>query len=297
MVTRLAAGLVAGLFALGATPARAQVKDERKPDQAETIKKLEAELAKLRAVEEELKARLERLQVETQRKQQIERVERGTIERKIDDARKQAEIENKRAQAELQRATKLRDEQLQRVENDRVRERDNLGRLVEEVEKVQRLGDEKAKLAQIEREKTVRLRDEQQKFTQLDQERLAKLQEERARLVQREIDRTIELKLAGQDKPRVLVLEGSKGPVAYEKMSAQELKQVITKLQILLDEKVRAAEKENLGGEKIRPGTPDKAKPGLGEKVKPGAVSQDEILKRLDKLTQEVEELKRAIKK
>ena len=96
---------------------------------------------------------------------------------------------------------------------------------------------------------------------------------------------TLEVELKDQDKPKVLVLSsGDKQPVPYEKMSPQELKQVIVKLQTLLDEKMRNAEKAS--GEKVS-----------GEKVKPGAGSQDEILKRLDKLSYEVEELKRAIKK
>ena len=56
-----------------------------------------------------------------------------------------------------------------------------------------------------------------------------------------------------QDKPKVLVLNsGDKQPVPYEKMSPQELKQVIVKLQTLLDEKMRNAEKTS--GEKVKPG-------------------------------------------
>lgn len=70
-------------------------------------------------------------------------------------------------------------------------------------------------------------------------------------------------------------------------MSAAELKQVIAKLQILLEEKSRT-EKARLKVEKVKPS---------GEKVKPGSVSQDEVLKRLDILTKEVDELKRSIKK
>ena len=65
-------------------------------------------------------------------------------------------------------------------------------------------------------------------------------------------------------------------------MSPEELKQVIVKLQVLLEEKTRNADKTK---------TIEKVKPGSTEKVKPGGVSNDEIMKRLDVLTMQVEEL------
>jgi hypothetical protein len=265
MLIRATAGVVAGLFALAAAPAGAQDKVERKAAQPEAIKKLEAEIAKLRATEAELHAKLKQLRADVDRADANERFERMQIDRQIEEARMKSEIERQKAKVELERANRIQEER---------------AKIVEDVAKSQRLRDERDKLAHVERDNLARLRDEVSKLAQVDQERLARLQEERARLIQKEIDRVIELKTAG-DKPKVVVLGGAeKAPVPYEKMSAEELKQVIAKLQILLEEKVRA--------EKLRPAR---------VKVQPGAVSQDEILKRIDKLAQEVEELKRAIKK
>lgn len=284
MVSRVAAGVVSGLLALAAGPASAQVKIEKKSDPAETAKNLEAEIAKLRTMEEALHARL-KMHAEMKRLDALDRVEKSRIERQIEDVKKQAEAERQRARAEFERATRSRNEELKRaeIEFDRAaRLQEHPRKLAEEIEKVQRN---------------------------------SKLQDERARPTQREFDRFIELKtgqdkpkvvtleveLKDQDKPRVLVLSsGDKQPVPYEKMSPQELKQVIVKLQVLLDEKMRN-EKIKALGEKVKPAYPskpggEKVKP-LGEKVKPGAVSQDEILKRLDKLSYEIEEIKRSIKK
>ena len=77
----------------------------------------------------------------------------------------------------------------------------------------------------------------------------------------------------------------------------RDLKELIVKLTQILEEKTR-------NPDKIKPGTGDKPKPGavdklktLGEKVKPGGVANEELMRRLDKLTVEIEELKRAIKK
>jgi hypothetical protein len=283
MLSRLTAGLAAGVFALATTPAIAQVKEERKSDQAETVKRLQAELERLKAVEAELQAKLKSLSNENERRRAVESIEpKGRLDKEpIEKARNRLADEVKRA--EMDKVLRLREA---------------LGReALQEIEKAHPVRDEHEKLAQVEREKVTRVRDEELQRAQVEQQRSARLQVERARDIQREIDRAIELKVAGQDKSRVLVLESGKVPVPYEKMSPQELKEVIVKLQMLLDEKVRAADKEKLGGEKIKPGAPDKPKPGSGERIKPGTVSQDEILKRLDKLTHEVEELKRAIRK
>jgi hypothetical protein len=80
------------------------------------------------------------------------------------------------------------------------------------------------------------------------------------------------------------------GGLPIERMSAEQIKELIGQLQKALEEKTRGAK----GAEKSATKPEKPAKPA---KEKPGAVSQDEILKRLDKLTAEVEELKRAIKK
>jgi hypothetical protein len=292
MVSRIAAGIVAGLFALAAAPAGAQVRVEQKPNQADAIKKLEAEIAKLREVEEQLHARLKALRNEVDRAGAIERIEKSRIERQIEDVKKRAQIEQERARSEFDRAIKLGNDELKRaeIEFDRAAKfRDDKTRLVEEVEKVQRLRQERDKLdksdklSQVEREKS--------KLAQIEQEKPTKLQEERLQIA-KDIDRLIELKTSG-DKPKVVVLDvGGKTQVAYEKMSAPELKQLIAKLQILLEEKTRTGDKPGTEKAKPYPG-----KPGLGEEVKPGALPQDEIMKRLDKLSQELEELRRTIKK
>ena len=269
MVSRVAAAVVAGMIALSATPAIAQVKEEQKPDQTAEMKKLETELARLKAVEANLQAQMKLLRAELGRESKLERIEKSKTELKLDDLKK--------AQAEFDRAAKIGDNELKRaqIEFEKTLEfQEKPRKLEEKVEKVQRL------------------RDELNKFAQIEKERASKLQDELTRQAQKEVDRLIELQL-GEGKPRVLVLGAAdKQPVPYEKMSAEELKQVITKLQILLEEKTRGKP----GAEKIKPASGAKGKPG-GEKVKPSAGSQDEILKRLDMLTKEVEELRRAIKK
>ena len=244
MVSRIAAGVVAGLFALTATPAGAQVKVEQKPNQADAIKKLEAEIAKLRVMEEELHAKLKHLRMERDRAGAIERIEKSQVELQIEDVKKRAQVEQERARAEFDRALKLGNDELKRAEiefNRALKVGENQGKLAVEIDKDRRLHDEHDKLVQVERDKS--------KLTQIEQEKPTKLQDERARIAQ-EIDRLIELKTSG-DKPKV-VLDGSgKAQVAYEKMQRPELKQLITKLQILLEEKTRSGEKP--GTEKVKP--------------------------------------------
>jgi hypothetical protein len=165
-ILRLSAGVVAGVFAFAASPALAQ---DKKPAQTDAVKKLEAELAKLKAAEAEVQAQLRKLGAEPERKRTIEVVD-------------------------------------------------------------------KSKLAQ-----------------------------------------------AGPDKPKTAVfVQSGKGTAQYEQMTPQQIKELIVKLQVLLEEKTRAAQKE---------------KPGTGDKPKPGAGSPDEILKRLDQLSKEIDELRRAIKR
>ena len=112
---------------------------------------------------------------------------------------------------------------------------------------------------------------------------------------------------------------GGIGGLPVERMSAEQVKELIGQLQKVLEEKTRG---EKGRGEKVgekpgvKPDTKPGEKPGVrfiekpgtkpvekpGEKVKPGAekpgaVSQDEVLKRLDKLAHEIEEIKKSIKK
>ena len=137
---------------------------------------------------------------------------------------------------------------------------------------------QKDKIIQLELEKALKLANDQEKLQYGRSVQLAQIEFEKALKVKE-----------GQDKPKVVVLEaGGKQGVPFEKMSPEELKQVIAKLQILLEEKTRNADKTK---------TIEKVKPGSTEKVKPGGVSNDEIMKRLDILTMQVEELRRAIKK
>ena len=103
---------------------------------------------------------------------------------------------------------------------------------------------------------------------------------------------------------------GGFGPgsgLPIDRMSAEQIKELIVQLQKALEEKTRGEKPGKPGGEKpgVKP-SPEKpgtkpgekpVKPGKPGGEKPGAVSQDEILKRLDRLTAEVEELKRALKK
>jgi hypothetical protein len=99
---------------------------------------------------------------------------------------------------------------------------------------------------------------------------------------------------------------GGFGGLPIERMSAEQIKELIGQLQKVLEEKTRGekvGEKpgtkpgDKVGGKPAKPGEKP-GKPGVKPGAeKPGAASQDEILKRLDKLTAEVEELKRSIKK
>jgi cell division protein FtsB len=118
MTSRIAAGVVAGLFAFGASPAFAQPGEERKPAQDDAVRKLQAELEKLRATQAEVEAQLRRLGVEGERKRVIERVEidravpnrdelKKRIDQEIDRALRAKDSGLKRAEAELDRARQL----------------------------------------------------------------------------------------------------------------------------------------------------------------------------------------------
>ena len=72
---------------------------------------------------------------------------------------------------------------------------------------------------------------------------------------------------------------GRPGDAALEAMSAEQIKATIARLQMILDKKATETARKPGGG-------PDR----------PGA-SQEEILKRLDRLTQEIDEIRRSIKK
>jgi hypothetical protein len=98
---------------------------------------------------------------------------------------------------------------------------------------------------------------------------------------------------------------GGFGGLPVERMTPEQIKELIGQLQKVLEEKTRGEKGDK--GDKVgeKPGTKPSEKPGVkpGEKFvkpggeKPGAVSNDEILKRLDKLAAEVEDIKRSLKK
>jgi hypothetical protein len=159
-----------------------------------------------------------------------------------------------------------------------------------QADKVKELETELAKLRAMEAELEGQLK---KLGIQADVKRIVELADVRSKLA--EIEKATKLKDAqaklktAQTKPGVkLFVPDTKGAVPYEQMSAEQLKDLIAKLQGLLEEKTR-------NPEKVKPGSTAKVKPG-GEK-KPGAGSQDEIMKRLDQLSKEIEELRRAIKK
>jgi hypothetical protein len=92
---------------------------------------------------------------------------------------------------------------------------------------------------------------------------------------------------------------GPGGGLPIDRMSPDQIKELIGQLQKALEEKTRGDKVGEKAGTKPRGKPVEKpgVKPGKLAGEKPGAVSQDEILKRLDRLTAEVEELKRALKK
>lgn len=112
------------------------------------------------------------------------------------------------------------------------------------------------------------------------------------------------------EKLRQLKGEGGKPSAPqfppFEKLSPEQLKGLIAHLQNLLAEKTKAGATEkpaapDKGGKpqftEKKPGAPEKpGKPQFTEK-KPGAASQDEILKRLDRLSAEIDDIRRSLKK
>lgn len=256
LTNRIAAGVIAGLFALTSSNASAQ---DKKPAPPDTVKALEAELNRLKAIEMELQAKLKQVQeAERQRAREAVKLRDRTL---LEDQIKRAQVEaQKLAQAELEKALKLRADHL--------------------------------KLAQLEAARGVGTGDDVKHG-----------------LI--ELEKGIVLK-AGPDNPKgTIVLTATAGPAAYEKMSPQQIKELIGKLQRILDEKTRHAdhqkrseieEKEALrdiereGRRKVEIERRVEIRPGT-LKVNPAQVSQEEILKRLDRLSKEVEELRRAIRK
>ena len=72
LTNRIAAGVIAGLFALTASNTSAQ---DKKPAPPDTVKALEAELARLKAMEMELQAKLKHVQIEAERQRILEAAE------------------------------------------------------------------------------------------------------------------------------------------------------------------------------------------------------------------------------
>jgi hypothetical protein len=145
--------------------------------------------------------------------------------------------------------------------------------------------DQKRKVIEIELDKALKGKDEQLKRAQEEIEKAFKLKDDAVKRAQGEIEKTLTLKL-GQDGRVEVRGQGGRDAVPYEKMTPEQLKELITKLQRILEEKVRNAEREK---------NVEKGRPGVERR--PGAASQDEILKRLDMMQKEIEELKRAIRK
>jgi hypothetical protein len=243
---RIAAGVVAGLFALTASNASAQ---DKKPAPPDTVKVLEAELARLKAMEAELQAKLKQVQMEAERQRAREAAERREAQDLLQAQVKRAQVEAHKA--ELEKALKLRADHL--------------------------------KLAQLEAGKAVVIGDDVKRGVI-------------------ELQKGLVLK-AGPDNPKAtIVLSGMAGPAAYEKMSPQQIKELIGKLQRILDEKIRhgddqkRTEIEKEGRRKAEVERRVEIRGG-NLLVNPGQVSQEEILKRLDRLSKEVDELRRAIRK
>ena len=116
-----------------------------------------------------------------------------------------------------------------------------------------------------------------------------KLQQDRVRQAQAKFEKALRLKMGPG-------ITGEKGHPDYERMSPRELKELIGKLERILDEKMRNPDRERgREGDRGEKGRFDERR--RGEERKPGMVPQEEILRRLDQLSREVEELRRAIKK
>ena len=259
LTNRIAAGVIAGLFALTAANASAQ---DKKPAPPDTVKALEAELARLKAMEMELQAKLKHVQIEAERQRILEAAERRAQSDLLQEQVKRAQIEAQHlAQVELEKALKLKADHL--------------------------------KLAQLEGGRAVVIGDDV-KHGQL------------------KLGEGLTLKATGVDGPKgTIVLSATAGPAAYEKMSPQQIKELIGKLQRILDEKTRHADHQKRSEIEDREAQRDIEKEGRRKieierrveirpgtiKANPGQVSQEEILKRLDRLSKEVEELRRAIRK
>ena len=104
--------LIAGLFALTAANASAQ---DKKPAPPDTVKALEAELARLKAMERELQAKLKQVQTEAERQRMLARQLSGAGPRLIFCRNRSsgAQIEAQQlAQVELEKALKLKADHL-----------------------------------------------------------------------------------------------------------------------------------------------------------------------------------------
>ena len=80
---------------------------------------------------------------------------------------------------------------------------------------------------------------------------------------------------------------GFRPGVGPEQMDPEQIKQMIARLQNMLENKAGGGDRPKPGSEGGKPGNPDRG----------GGASQADILKRLDKLTQELDEIRRSIKK
>jgi len=94
---------------------------------------------------------------------------------------------------------------------------------------------------------------------------------------------------------------GGLGNLPVESMSAEQIKQLIGRLQQALEAKTREGDQpKKPGAEARKPGDQPK-KPGADQPKKPegdkGARSQEEILRRLDQINKELDEIRRSLKK
>lgn len=136
------------------------------------------------------------------------------------------------------------------------------------------------------------------------------------RMLEAELERAKAVEAQIQEKLRAL-REGMKGGPPFgpgfgrpggfgpgsglpvERMSAEQIKDLIGHLQKALEEKTRGDK-----GEKpvVKPGEKPGTKPEVKPETKPGEkgkkpVSQDEILERLEKLSREIDEIRKSLKK
>ena len=245
MMSRFAAGIVAGLFALAATPAIAQVKGRTKAGSGRGDQESGGGDRQAPGNGGGTPGQVEATPNGAGPREQFERVEKSQVELKLEDVTKRARVEKNG----LRRSSTARSSSEGRTQagGDRIRPGDEGRREPGKAREGGRQGPGGA----TNRPNSLRSNGRSQSSPGSETSRSSTNESGGAR-ADYSGDRSAHRgKVRDRTNPRSWCSIGRQGAGPYEKMSPQELKQLITKLQILLEEKIRNAEKP--GTEKVKP--------------------------------------------